>query len=263
MSAASLVTSVPVMPIAMPMSAALRAGASLTPSPVIATTARAPSAPRRCAACARPRRGRRPSTSLDRRGQLVVVEARRARRRSARVVRRPAMPSSRAIAAAGRGWSPVIMTGRMPRLAAGRRPPSRTSARGGSIIPTRPTKTRSSSTSARPRPAARPWSGGDRPGPGRAGVAGEALAPRPGSRPCAGVVSGHGRAATPAAQRASRTSGAPLVNRDAAAGARGRRPTSPCGRNRRGSRQRSAAASARVDIRLAPRRPAALRSRRR
>ena len=37
MSAASLATSVPVMPIATPMSAALSAGASLTPSPVIAT----------------------------------------------------------------------------------------------------------------------------------------------------------------------------------------------------------------------------------
>ncbi len=38
MSAASFATSVPVMPIAMPMSAALSAGASFTPSPVIATT---------------------------------------------------------------------------------------------------------------------------------------------------------------------------------------------------------------------------------
>ena len=37
MSDTSLVTSVPVMPMAMPMSAALMAGASLTPSPVIAT----------------------------------------------------------------------------------------------------------------------------------------------------------------------------------------------------------------------------------
>ena len=36
--AASLATSVPVMPIATPMSAAFSAGASLTPSPVIATT---------------------------------------------------------------------------------------------------------------------------------------------------------------------------------------------------------------------------------
>ena len=38
MSAASFVTSVPVIPIATPMSARLSAGASLTPSPVIATT---------------------------------------------------------------------------------------------------------------------------------------------------------------------------------------------------------------------------------
>ena len=36
-TAASLVTSVPVMPIAMPMSAFFSAGASLTPSPVMAT----------------------------------------------------------------------------------------------------------------------------------------------------------------------------------------------------------------------------------
>ena len=43
MSAASLETSVPVMPIATPMSAVFSAGASLTPSPVIATIA-----PSRC-----------------------------------------------------------------------------------------------------------------------------------------------------------------------------------------------------------------------
>lgn len=39
MSAASLQTSVPVWPIATPMSAAFRATASFTPSPVMATTA--------------------------------------------------------------------------------------------------------------------------------------------------------------------------------------------------------------------------------
>ena len=38
MSAASLATSVPVMPIATPMSAAFSAGESLTPSPVMAAT---------------------------------------------------------------------------------------------------------------------------------------------------------------------------------------------------------------------------------
>ena len=45
MSAASFDTSVPVMPIAMPMSAVFSAGASFTPSPVIATIA-----PSRCSA---------------------------------------------------------------------------------------------------------------------------------------------------------------------------------------------------------------------
>ena len=45
MSAASFETSVPVMPMATPMSAFFSAGASLTPSPVIATTA-----PFRCSA---------------------------------------------------------------------------------------------------------------------------------------------------------------------------------------------------------------------
>ena len=39
MSAASLETSVPVIPMATPMSAVFNAGASLTPSPVIATVA--------------------------------------------------------------------------------------------------------------------------------------------------------------------------------------------------------------------------------
>ena len=45
MPAASLLTSVPVMPMATPTSAFFSAGASLTPSPVMATTA-----PRRCQA---------------------------------------------------------------------------------------------------------------------------------------------------------------------------------------------------------------------
>ena len=45
MSAASFETSVPVMPMATPMSAVFSAGASLTPSPVIATIA-----PSRCSA---------------------------------------------------------------------------------------------------------------------------------------------------------------------------------------------------------------------
>ena len=42
MSAASLATSVPLMPMAMPMSAFFSAGASFTPSPVMATTCPSP-----------------------------------------------------------------------------------------------------------------------------------------------------------------------------------------------------------------------------
>ena len=45
MSAACFETSVPVMPIATPMSAVFSAGASFTPSPVIATTAPRAAAP--------------------------------------------------------------------------------------------------------------------------------------------------------------------------------------------------------------------------
>ena len=45
MEAASLLTSVPVIPMATPMSARLRAGASFTPSPVMDTIL-----PRRCQA---------------------------------------------------------------------------------------------------------------------------------------------------------------------------------------------------------------------
>ena len=40
MEAVSLATSVPAIPMAMPMSAVFNAGASLTPSPVTATTSR-------------------------------------------------------------------------------------------------------------------------------------------------------------------------------------------------------------------------------
>ena len=71
--AASLVTSVPVTPIATPMSALRSAGASLTPSPVIATTS-----PRACSArtmrilCAGDTRATTPMSS-SRRRQVGVV----------------------------------------------------------------------------------------------------------------------------------------------------------------------------------------------
>ncbi len=59
MSDASLVTSVPVIPIAIPISAALIAGASLTPSPVIATTCPRDFHASLCAVCAPLSRARR------------------------------------------------------------------------------------------------------------------------------------------------------------------------------------------------------------
>ena len=136
MSAASFDTSVPVMPIATPMSAVLSAGASFTPSPVIATIA-----PPRCSAstirslCSgiHARVHRHLARPFARARRRPVARAPRRSRRGRRV----AMPSSRAMTAAVRGWSPVIMIGRMPAPFA-RATASVASARGGSIMPIRP-----------------------------------------------------------------------------------------------------------------------------
>ena len=143
MSAASLETSVPVMPMAMPMLAVLSAGASLMPSPVMATMC-----PLRCSAptmrslCSGSTRAntRTSSTIASSSASLML-------RSSAPVTSRAPgskMSSSRAIASAVAGWSPVIITVRMcARLAMATA--AFTSARGGSIMPTRPSRTRSSS----------------------------------------------------------------------------------------------------------------------
>ena len=90
MSDASRVTSVPLRPIAMPMCASRSAGASLTPSPVIATTA--------------------PRAFQSRTMRSLSSGVARAWTRSAASSPRRTMPSSRAIAAAVTAWSPVIMT---------------------------------------------------------------------------------------------------------------------------------------------------------
>ena len=146
MSAASFDTSVPVMPMAMPILAVFSAGASLMPSPVMATIW-----PLRCRALDDAQLVRR-----DRRAQTPAPA-----RRWHRAPRRPccAAPcrsrprtrledvSSRAIAAAVAGWSPVIMTVRICAACATATAPF-TSSRGGSIIPTRPSNTRSSSMSS-------------------------------------------------------------------------------------------------------------------
>ena len=133
---ASLVTSVPVMPMAMPMSADLRAGASLTPSPVMATTA-----PPACRASTM-----RSLCTGATRANTAVVRTATARAGSSIAssawpvsTGAPAawMPRSTAMRAAVRGWSPVIITMRMPARWASAIA-GRTSVRGGSMMPTEP-----------------------------------------------------------------------------------------------------------------------------
>ena len=127
---------------AMPTSAALSAGASLTPSPVIATTS-----PR-----ARSRRTRRSLCSGLRRAHRSTWRSRAASAASSsasssapvRVCGRSDSPTWRAMARAVAGWSPVIMMTRTPARrhsasAAG------TSGRGGSASATRPRKSKSKS----------------------------------------------------------------------------------------------------------------------
>ena len=101
MSAAPLATSVPVMPMATPMSACLSAGASFTPSPVMATMC-----PRACSArtsrsfCSGATRAKT-AASLDDAGQFFVAQLLEVARRSPR--NDPSAPSSpmvRAMAAA-------------------------------------------------------------------------------------------------------------------------------------------------------------------
>ena len=146
MSAAFLVTSVPAMPMAMPISARRMPGASLMPSPVMATTSPA--------ACSR---------------STIRLLCRGVTRANTRVLRmrasnslsgsasscapvntsrsEAAMPRREAMANAVSRWSPVIMTVRMPACAHSSTA-SRAPARGGSIMPHRPRKTSSSSSTS-------------------------------------------------------------------------------------------------------------------
>ena len=112
MSAASFDTSVPVMPMATPILAVFSAGASLMPSPVMATIW-----PLRCSAptmrslCSGSTRAntRTSSTMASSCSSLML-------RSSAPVTSREPgskISSSRAIASAVAGWSPVIMTERI------------------------------------------------------------------------------------------------------------------------------------------------------
>ena len=117
--AASFVTSVPVMPMATPMSAAFSAGASLTPSPVIATTwPSACSAATMRSLCAGATRAK---TEVLRTASLNAASS-SASSSVPLSAAAPAsmMPRSAAMRAAVRGWSPVIMMTRMPARRASR-----------------------------------------------------------------------------------------------------------------------------------------------
>ena len=131
MRPAFLATSVPV-PMAMPMSAALMAGASLTPSPVIATTSPfflSVSAMR--ALCSGATRPTTPMSSI-----LLSRSSSGRAAKSAPRMASPGMPSSLATAAPVTTSSPVIMRTRMCACCAAITAACDDS-RGGSIMPTR------------------------------------------------------------------------------------------------------------------------------
>ncbi len=163
MAAASFETSVPVMPMATPISARLSAGASFTPSPVMATTS-----PRACSACTR----RSFCSGVTRANTAVSAAAASNAASSSASSWRPlsarggrsrlalgSSPISAAMAAAVTAWSPVIIFTRMP--AVWQACTARTaSARGGSIMPCRPRNSNPPPTSpwpmrARPAPLRR------------------------------------------------------------------------------------------------------------
>ena len=147
MSATFFVTSVPVMPMPTPMSALLMDGASLTPSPVIATMSpRFLNAFTICTLCAgdtrantRTRSSRSASASSDSPESSSPVMHSSAR---------DASPSCLPMANAVPAWSPVIITVFTP---ARRKVSTASSASGriGSFIPTTPKKVRFLSASAK------------------------------------------------------------------------------------------------------------------
>ena len=136
MSAACLATSVPATPIATPMSADLSAGASLTPSPVMATIAppacRASTMRSLCSGATRAYTETSRTAALSPSSPSSSISG-----PVSALAPDPTMPRSPAIRMAVRGWSPVIISTRTPAA-----PASATAAaasgRGGSMMPTSP-----------------------------------------------------------------------------------------------------------------------------
>ena len=145
-SAASLAASVPLLPIATPTSARFSAGASLTPSPVIATTS-----PLACRACTR----RSLCSGLARANTSTPGSTSRRRWSSSSSISAPVsagrsmpIPSMAPIARAVSTWSPVIIFTAIPAawLSA---TAATASSRGGSMMPTRANRVKPCSTSAK------------------------------------------------------------------------------------------------------------------
>ena len=113
MSAAALATSVPARPIATPTSAALSAGASFTPSPVMATTS-----PCSCQASTMRILSSGETRAYTEKPRTLSTSSSSDMAASSRpVTTRPPSPRSpiwRAMAPAVAAWSPVIITVRMP-----------------------------------------------------------------------------------------------------------------------------------------------------
>ena len=150
MTAASLETSVPVIPMATPMSAALRAGASFTPSPVMATTLwlRLSSRTMRSLSSG----ATRATTPIC--GSCSSSSSSGMAANSAPVMARPSMPSSPAMAAAVVAWSPVIIRTRMPALRHSAIA-ALASDLGGSTIPTMASRVRSCTRPSRSPPGSK------------------------------------------------------------------------------------------------------------
>ena len=137
----------PVIPMATPMSAALSAGASLTPSPVMATT---------LWLCLSSRTMRSLSSGATRATTPISGSCRSSSSslmaaNSAPVMARPWIPSSAAIAPAVVAWSPVIIRTRIP-ASLHSAMAALASERGGSTIPAMANKVRSVTRPSRSPP---------------------------------------------------------------------------------------------------------------
>ena len=151
-SAASFVASVPLMPIAMPTLARVSAGASFTPSPVIATTSPCACSARTmrilCSGLVRAYTSTSRTTALSWSCESASSSAPVSTAASSPSTR----PISRAIAIAVPAWSPVIIFTRMP-AAWQSAIASIASGRGGSRMPQTPRNSRPSRSSSSTSPA--------------------------------------------------------------------------------------------------------------